>query len=535
MGHAEQQSVPALRPGAQVAFVCDERDAIVSASDMCGELFGCFASSIRRQPRPLSDLVVPEDVDAVRRGLADARLGGASSFSVSLRAEGGPPVKARISASSLEVQGARLVLCLVVSSSGRGRAEERARYLTDTQKAITTILKLALEEIPLDDLLQRTLDLILSIPWLSIERKGAIFLVESDVLVMKVNRGLSESLLSSCARVTFGSCLCGLAAASREPVYASMTDERHTTRYPGMLPHGHYCVPIASDGTILGVINTYLAPGHVRSAIEVDFLTAVANTLAGVIMRRRAVEERRRAESVSRAKSEFLALVSHELLTPVTAVMLSCERLGRDRANPLAPRHTEILSRMEGALARLASRIRLLLEHARLDTAGPYIRLAPVDLAQLAAHVIEEVRPAAERKGLALGLVLDLPLPLVRTDERLLKVVLANLASNAVKFTQAGSVRVSVEYRDGAHRVAVEDTGPGIPAAKRSLIFDPFEPLEPLANKHVPGMGLGLPLARRLATALGARLELESAPASGSTFIVTLPETGGATQSVAVH
>jgi signal transduction histidine kinase len=151
------------------------------------------------------------------------------------------------------------------------------------------------------------------------------------------------------------------------------------------------------------------------------------------------------------------------------------------------------------------------------------VRRDRVDLPALVADVVEEVRPAAQRKGLATRLALDGPVGPLWSDERLLRMVLLNLAANAVKFTDAGSVCVHVGHRDGAHRVAVQDTGPGIPEAERERIFDAFEPLEPLANKHVPGMGLGLPLARRLAAALGARLELESSDAGGSTFVVTLP------------
>ena len=103
---------------------------------------------------------------------------------------------------------------------------------------------------------------------------------------MKVSRGLSDPLLSSCARVPFGTCLCGEAAASRGPVFAADLDERHTTRYPGMLPHGHYCVPICSGDATLGVLNTYLAAGHEPSAIDLEFLMAVADALAGVVVRR---------------------------------------------------------------------------------------------------------------------------------------------------------------------------------------------------------------------------------------------------------
>jgi signal transduction histidine kinase len=249
---------------------------------------------------------------------------------------------------------------------------------------------------------------------------------------------------------------------------------------------------------------------------------------------RAAQVERDRAERASRAKSDFLALVSHELLTPVTAALLACDRLERDRAAPLAPRQAAMLSGMGGELAQLASTIRLLVEHSRIDTVGLAVRREPVDVADLATQVVEEVRPLAQRKGLAVALALESPPPLLHTDAQLLRTVLANLASNAVKFTEAGSVTVKVGRDDGACTVAVEDTGPGIPERERARIFEPFETLEPLAHKHVPGVGLGLALARRLAAALGGRLEVESADGGGSRFLLTLPEVPGASDPAAL-
>jgi signal transduction histidine kinase len=514
----------ALASGLDNAFVCDEAGTVVAANDGVGRLLGRRDAILGAA---LRDLVIPQDRRAIARALRHARDRGGAGEAIAfhLRSRHGPPVEARFSVWSVAGNDAPVTLCLV-SWDRRPAAEERARVLADTQRTIATVLALALEDVSLDDLLSRTLDLILATPWLSIERKGAIFLLDAGerALVMKAHRGLDLAILSSCARVAVGSCLCGRAALLGTPIHASGLDALHTTHYPGIAPHGHYCVPIRNDSRVLGMVTAYLAPGHERSEVELEFLSAVASALAGVLVRRRADEERRRAEDASRRKSEFLALVSHELLTPVTAVMLSCERLERDRTVPLAPRHTEILQRMEGALGRLASTIRLLLEHARLETSCPVVRREPVDLAALAAGVVEEVRPAAERKGLVARFALEVPVPPARTDERLLRLVLVNLATNAVKFTSAGSVSVRVGYRDGVHRVAVEDTGPGIPDAERERIFDAFESLEPLANKHLPGMGLGLPLARRLAVALGARLELESSGTSGSTFVVVLPD-----------
>jgi PAS domain S-box-containing protein len=165
-------------------------------------------------------------------------------------------------------------------------------------EVINSLLQLSLENVPLDELLERTLDLLTSIPWIAFQSKGSILLVEEqpEVLVTRAQKGLGERILATCSRVPFGRCLCGLAAATRQIQFAADLDDRHTVRYEGMSPHGHYCVPILFADRLLGVMNLYVKAGHFRHPKEEEFLTAVANTLAGIIARREAEEARLRSE-----------------------------------------------------------------------------------------------------------------------------------------------------------------------------------------------------------------------------------------------
>jgi PAS domain S-box-containing protein len=176
----------------------------------------------------------------------------------------------------------------------RKRAEQVIRRNYDAQTAVNWILHISLEEIPLEAVLKQALDLILSIPWLSLESKGSIFLVQDapNNLVMKVQRGLADDLREVCRLVPFGKCLCGRAAARGEVQFADTLDDRHEILYEGIVPHGHYCVPIMYAKTVLGVINLYLKEGHQRDQREVEFLSAIADALAGIIQRKRAEAER---------------------------------------------------------------------------------------------------------------------------------------------------------------------------------------------------------------------------------------------------
>ncbi|MCK9567012.1 MAG: PAS domain S-box protein, partial [Methanothrix sp.] len=166
------------------------------------------------------------------------------------------------------------------------------------QKVINDLLNLSLEDLPLDELLRRSLLLLTAIPWIALESKGAIFLRadQPEVLALRVHKGLPEPIIQQCAQIPYGRCLCGRAAASRQLQFSAGCDELHEIGYPGMPSHGHYCIPILHGEQVLGVMNLYVKAGHPRSTSEEQFLSAVANTLAGIIMRREAEKARRRSD-----------------------------------------------------------------------------------------------------------------------------------------------------------------------------------------------------------------------------------------------
>jgi PAS domain S-box-containing protein len=179
----------------------------------------------------------------------------------------------------------------------RKQAEEEINRSYHIQAAINVILKVALEGLSLEETLKSSIDLVFSIPWLSFESRGSIFLVEDDpnVLVMKAQNGLAQPIQRECARIPFGKCLCGQAALTKEIQFVDCLNERHEISYDGIIPHGHYCVPILSADKVLGVINMYVKEGHHRDKREEEFLSTVADALAGVIERKRAQERIERA------------------------------------------------------------------------------------------------------------------------------------------------------------------------------------------------------------------------------------------------
>ncbi|UCC75321.1 MAG: GAF domain-containing protein [Anaerolineales bacterium] len=127
--------------------------------------------------------------------------------------------------------------------------------------------------------------------------------------MLRTQKGLEEALLRQCARLPFGRCLCGQAASTQQVQFTDRLDHRHGIRYEGMLPHGHYCIPIVAVGRALGVLNLYVKEGHHHDQREEEFLIAIANTLAGMILRRQTEAALRRSlEETARGRRLLLAL-----------------------------------------------------------------------------------------------------------------------------------------------------------------------------------------------------------------------------------
>ncbi|GEM_PF-2756654 len=182
---------------------------------------------------------------------------------------------------------------LIGEAMNRFNLEEELQRDYQIQTVISKLVTISLEKIPLEEILERAIDIVFSVEWIAFQGKGGISLVEAEpeVLVLKVQRGLAPQIQEVCARVPFGRCLCGRAALKREIEFADHVGELYETRYEGIIPHGHYCVPILSTGKVLGVLNLYLKEGHRRYEREEAFLQVVANTLAGVIERKLAEKE----------------------------------------------------------------------------------------------------------------------------------------------------------------------------------------------------------------------------------------------------
>ena len=239
------------------------------------------------------------------------------------------------------------------------------------------------------------------------------------------------------------------------------------------------------------------------------------------------VDSKTRADSANLSKTRFLAAASHDILQPLNAARLyAAALLERKVAAPEA----ELVGNLAASLDSVEEIIAALLEISRLDAGAQKPEITDFPASEMFRQLRIEFEPAAKLKGLRLRFLESGAI--LRSDRRLLRRLMQNLVSNAVKYTQKGGVAVGCRRAGDAWRLDVWDSGLGIAPEQMTRIFDEFRRLDEGA-RIAPGLGLGLSIVERLRQVLGHRLILRSRPGKGSLFALEVPRGAGATRALA--
>jgi len=262
------------------------------------------------------------------------------------------------------------------------------------------------------------------------------------------------------------------------------------------------------------------------SPIETPEGTLVTAAIRDVTERKRDMEERnRRMQEANRLKSEFLANMSHELRTPLNAVIGFASLMHSGKAGPLSGDQHEYLGDILTSSRHLLQLINDVLDLAKVESGRVDLRIETVEIANLVNEVKEILRGLAAEKHVRMTVEIDPTLSAVTLDPRMMKQVLYNYLSNAIKFTPEKG-RVTLRIAAGPpnmFHVEVEDTGIGVKPEDISRLFVEFQQLDSGAAKRYPGTGLGLALTKRIVEAQGGSVGVRSVPGKGSTFSAVLP------------
>jgi signal transduction histidine kinase len=339
------------------------------------------------------------------------------------------------------------------------------------------------------------------------------------------------------------------AARTGEPIFIE-SREHWCSRYPGIAPlleaTGHHAVmtlPLVAGGRIVGTMGLSFAAPRLFTEDDRALARSAAHLCAQALERARlfAAERRARgaaeasaarlsllyeeAQAANRAKDDFLAMVSHELRSPLAGIGNNVQMLAMEICGPLTDKQRAALARISSSQEHLLGLIEQLLDLKQMAAGHMRYESRPVQLDEVLTAAAAMMEWQFERSRVEFVTEMPAAGVVVSTDGGKLKQIVVNLLSNAAKFTPSGGSVTLARLVDGdSVRVEVRDTGIGIDAAQLEAVFQPFVQVRDGRQPNIGGTGLGLAISREFARGMGGELDAESEVGVGSRFTLTLPK-----------
>ncbi|MBF0294222.1 MAG: GAF domain-containing sensor histidine kinase [Magnetococcales bacterium] len=458
-----------------------------------------------------------------------------------------------------------------IGHDNRQLLEQAEHYLT-YQRVINGLYAISYLKIPLKEQLERALQFIHSVPWLAVQAKGAVFLADPQhrTLHLIAHQGLNPELVYLCQQVAYGHCLCGRAALAGTIVHADCIDDRHDIRFDGMLPHGHYSVPILSGSDLLGVLTFYLEAGQIRNPDEENLLQAIGSTLGNMIERKKLEEallsqnlllEEKVAERTRELQAHLTSLraaqdqliqserlaalgglvagISHEIKTPVgisfTAVtyqeseltkFLAIQEQGQLRREDLANFLDNLREATHLIKANLKRASDLILSFKQVAVDQTSQERRRFHMRSYLEETIFTLRPKLKKTHHQVTIDCSEEIELDSYPGAISQII-SNFVINSLNYAfddqDEGKITITVALQHDMLHLVYKDNGRGMDRETAKQIYEPFF----TTNRNHGGSGLGMHIVYNLVTQrLKGSIDCISAPGEGTEFHIQFPMDG---------
>jgi PAS domain S-box-containing protein len=487
----------------------------------------------------IGQIVAPEYLELVNQTIADriTNKTDAAPYEIEIICADGSRLPIEVNARMVYEGGRPVAIQGIARDTRERRRDEQARQRLGRQAALRADISdiLTSGDITLRQSLQKCaealvvhLDAAFARIWLFNEKEQA--------LELQASAGLYTRIDGTHSRVPLGKFMIGMIAEEKAPSVTNdlandpRVNDREWAIREGMVSFAGY--PLLMGDRVIGVIAMFA-----RQKLESDILNSLEGVADKMVqsVQRRWIEEqraaflereqnaRRLAEDANRLKDDFLAMISHELRAPLTAILGWAQMLrsgALDRAS--AERALLTIERNAKSQAHLVGD---LLDASRITSGKLTLETRPVELMSIVEAAVDGVRPTVEAKNLRMQIVLEPWVGPFNGDQERLKQVVWNLLSNAIKFTpQGGLIEVRLERLEGKALLIVSDTGQGIDPEYLPFVFDRFSQMDSSSRRRQGGLGLGLAIVKHIVELHGGAIYAYSrGEGQGSDFMVTLP------------
>lgn len=428
----------------------------------------------------------------------------------------------------LVVENRRLMASLEAANRELQQHEQILKQKVEEATARLETLYVAGKEISATLSLQSTLDLVVrQVGTLTGASAAVIYLhdSESDEYVAEAS---TENAREHCAQLRFaaGVGLHGQAVRSAQPVL-----EPHLDGAVGaeeildlLGAKGALVVPLLSNERVIGALTAVDREGGALTESDRDALEMFASQASIAITNAILYE---RTKELDRLKSEFVAVVSHEVRTPLTSIKGSLELLGDERFHKLPPPQKELLQICQANTERLIRLINDILDFSKLEASKFTLNLEETDLLKVVAEAVENIRSLAAMRKITVDIHVEGTVGTVTVDSMRVSQVITNLLGNAIKFSAEKSrVEIWARGEDDVVEISVKDQGRGISPKDVSQLFQRFGQLDSSNTRKAGGTGLGLVISKGIVEQHGGKIWVDSQLGAGSTFSFTLPRRG---------